>query len=59
MRFGDHIPHTPFRKKYSVFSAGFRNFIKYNERGSNKGITDFCYVDKGGSFCLRNVFGET
>lgn len=30
--FGDHIPHTPFRTKGNVFSAGFRNFIKYSER---------------------------
>lgn len=32
-RFGDHILHTPFRTKYKVFSAGFRNSVKYNERG--------------------------
>lgn len=31
-RFGDHIPHTPFRTKDNVFTAGFRNFMKYNGR---------------------------
>lgn len=31
-RFGDNIPHTPFRTVYHVFSAGLRNVIKYTER---------------------------
>lgn len=55
-RFGDNIPHAPFRTAHYVFSAGLKHFTKYTERVQTDPWENSAMLKKDR---LWNSFGES